>query len=211
MEEKKVKIVSNKKLVLFAVVLVLSIISLGVGVTYAYFVINFTGSASVSTNTAATLNVTSTLTNATAISSKNMGLIASSAVTTSAQKVSFSVTNASTSNVAAVYTVKLSTYTMSKNLSSKYFKWRLATSSGTEIASGNFFDSSIAAEGSTDKTTVTKTGKVLNSTARPLAISATDNLVFYIWLENDSAVSQMYLTGGSFSCKLSVEAQPSKS
>ena len=75
---------------------------------------------------------------------------------------------------------------LTKNLASKYFKWTLMVD-GVAVASGDFADSSIADEGTSDTTVVSDLTKVLipEEEAITLDIGATDNLVFYIWLEND--------------------------
>ena len=58
-------------------------------------------------------------------------------------------------------------------------------------------------------------GNVKNSTLtlatiENFAVGKTDTIKFYIWLENDPKVDQLYLTNGSFSGKLSIVAVPHK-
>ena len=204
------KITSNKKLLISSFVVTLSIIIFGISVTYAYFSLLFEGSLTVDNNIAATLNVSSNLTSLTdAINASQMSLISKEEIESKAKKVEFNVKNESTSNVNAKYLVKLVDFSLTKNLSSKYFKWRLVINPGLnqKVIDGNFLDDKIAPE----KTSSTELASNLTkeiATNLPLNINQTDNLVFYIWLENDSADDQLYLTNGSFSAKLAIEASP---
>lgn len=217
MEKEKMKDIkpSNRKLLVTSTILVVSLVVLGISFSYAYFVLRFTGTADMQNNTAAILNVSSTLTSATAINATRMDLIAADDVDTQAKTVSFSVTNENTSNVNAKYIIKLVDFDVTKNLSSQFFKWKLVVNPGTsgeKTLTGNFLDLSIATEGTSDTAKLTGLSKVLvtEENALPLAVGASDNLVFYIWLENSDTIDQQYLTNGSFSGKLSLEAFPSK-
>lgn len=201
--------------VTFIVVFVISIVVIGVSVSYAFYTANMTGNASVPSSNAAIMNVTTNLAEAGAINAAKLSLIDATDYLTKAQKVEFSVTNETTSNVKAKYIVKLVEMSLSKNLASKYFKWSLVVNAGTSNAktfSGTFADTTIGAEGTTDKTLVSDLTKTLitDANALTLNIGATDNIDFYIWLENDSAVDQLYLTNGNFTGKLSIEAVPTK-
>lgn len=199
---------------IFISVFVVSIIVIGVSVSYAFYTANMTGNATVPNSNAAVMNVITNLEEAGAINAAKLSLIDAADYLTKAQKVEFSVTNETTSNVKAKYIVKLVEMSLSKNLSSKYFKWLLVVNAGTsseKTFSGNFFDTAIATEGTTDKTVVSDLTKTLitDENALTLNIGATDNIDFYIWLEND-LVDQIYLTNGNFTGKLSIEAVPTK-
>ena len=212
MEEKKVKLISNKKLLLSALILVSSIVIIGLSLTYAYFETTYTGSENVTGNKAAVLNVTTTLDSNTAINAQELSLINSGEVESKAKKFTFSVTNNSTSTVKAKYTVNLSNYSITKNLQSKYFKWKLVVNNGgTSKTFQGTFENGTEPNGN-DKTVQNNLSKELIKDAEgvELAVGATNNLTFYVWLENDAGVNQLYLTNGSFSGKLSVEAIPAK-
>ena len=220
MEEKKVKLINKKKLLFSVTILVCSIVIIGFSLTYAYFEVSYTGSENVTGNKAATLNVTSTLQNADAINESEMVLIESSQVEDKARKVTFNVKNENNSNVKAKYTVKLVNYSITKNLSSEYVKWKLVVTHGSGSPStfqGNFLQSNVP-EGTRlqnngqGEDVITSLNKELipENQALELAAGASDTLTFYVWLENDSTKDQLYLTNGKFSGKLSVEAYPSK-
>ena len=215
MEEKKVKLISNKKLLFSSSILVCSIAIIGLSLTYAYFEATYTGSENVLGNKAATLNVTSNLGTVSAITGSELSLIESTEVNAKARKVEFTVSNTN-SNIKAKYTIKLINYSLTKNLSSQYFKWKLdvKTNNGgnAQTFNGNFLDAGIATEGTKDTTVVSGQTKILvnDTNAIELDINETDTVDFYIWLENAANVNQLYLTNGSFSGKLSIEAFPVK-
>ena len=212
MEEKEIKLISNKKLLLSASILVCSIVIIGLSLTYAYFETTYTGSENVTGNKAAVLNVTTTLDTNSAINAPELSLINSGEVESKAKKFTFTITNTNTSTVKAKYTVNLSNYSITKNLQSKYFKWKLvASNSGTSKTFQGTFENGAEPTG-TDKSSQNNLSKELITDAQgvELALGATDTLTFYLWLENDAGVNQLYLTNGSFSGKLSVEAIPAK-
>ena len=132
-----------------------------------------------------------------------------------AEKVSFSVTNSASSGAKAKYTIDLVEMSITKNLASKYFKWALVVNpdgDNRQVFTGDFADESIGSEGNSDTTLVEGLTKTLldEEHALILDIGATDNLDFYIWLENDDSVDQLYLTNGDFSGKLSMNAVPTR-
>ena len=194
-------------------VLVVSIIVIGISLSFAYFTMSIQGSSDTGNNQAAILNVTTTLTTADAINATSLAIIDGSEYLTKAESIEFTVTNNTDSNVNALYTINMTDITISKNMLSQYFKWALVINSDTGNAiTGSFQDLSLADEGNTDTSTVTIGSKVLiaDENARSLSIGATDTITLYLWLENDDNVDQLYLTNGTFSGKLSLNATPVK-
>jgi len=213
--EKKTQKKEITKYSFMVLVFVLSIVVIGVSLSYAYFSANFTGKNETGLNKTAKLNVTTTLTTAPVIDSSQLALIENVDYKTKAEKITFTVTNENTSNVNAKYTIKLVEMSLSKNLFSKYFKWKLVINEGTENEkefNGDFADAETATEGTDDKTELTNLTKQLigEEEALTLAISQTDSIVFYLWLENEAEVDQLYLTEGKFKGKLSMDAIPTK-
>ena len=210
MEKKKNNNRISKKAYILMAVLIISIIVLGVSITYAYFTLNVRSNATTPVNKAAKMNVTTTLESAEEIVASRIPLISSTDVNTSAQKVTFSVTNHDDSNVKAKYTIKLTNTQITKNLASKYFKWRLVIThedNSTDTFNGNFIDSNVT-EGDSSKDILNIGTKELmsSSDAITLDINKTDSIVFHLWLENDEAVDQIYLTEGSFQGRLALDA-----
>ena len=213
MESKKLKKKSFVKNTVLISVLVVSIIVIGISLSFAYFTMSIQGSSDTGNNQAAILNVTTTLTTADAINATSLAIIDGSEYLTKAESIEFTVTNNTDSNVNALYTINMTDITISKNMLSQYFKWALVINSDTGNAiTGSFQDLSLADEGNTDASTVTIGSKVLiaDENARSLSIGATDTITLYLWLENDDNVDQLYLTNGTFSGKLSLNATPVK-
>lgn len=213
MESKKLKKKSFVKNTVLISVLVVSIIVIGISLSFAYFTMSIQGSSDTGNNQAAILNVTTTLTTADAINATSLAIIDGSEYLTKAESIEFTVTNNTDSNVNALYTINMTDITISKNMLSQYFKWALVINSDTSNAiTGSFQDLSLADEGNSDTSTVTMGSKVLiaDENARSLSIGATDTITLYLWLENDDNVDQLYLTNGTFSGKLSLNATPVK-
>ena len=213
MESKKLKKKSFVKNTVLISVLVVSIIVIGISLSFAYFTVSIQGSSDTGNNQAAILNVTTTLTTADAINATSLAIIDGSEYLTKAESIEFTVTNNTDSNVNALYTINMTDITISKNMLSQYFKWALVINSDTGNAiTGSFQDLSLADEGNSDTSTVTIGSKVLiaDENARSLSIGATDTITLYLWLENDDNVDQLYLTNGTFSGKLSLNATPVK-
>ncbi len=201
------------KSVSFMCMFVLLIVVAGITISYAYYTLNMRGSTTTDTNQAANLNITTTITGATAINTSNLVLIDGTDLS-KAEKVSFSVTNNTDSTVDAKYTINLIDMSLTQNLFSKYFKWALVINGDTtNKIVGDFQDETgVIQEGETSTTSQTVATKnlITEENALPLAIGATDTIDFYIWLQDDDNVNQIYLTSGTFSSKLSLNAFPSK-
>lgn len=194
-------------------IFVFCIVLLGVSLSYAFFSARFTGTSDISTESAANLNVTTTLATAPVINTAKLSLIEPEEYLTKGEKIEFTVTNEATSNVKAKYTLKLVEFQLSRNLFSEYLKWALMVESQdgtTKTYNGNFADENYP-EGSDDVTVIDATSKTLISEeeAITLNMNSTDTLTFYIWLEN-ADFNQIYLTNGYLSGKLSMDAYPTK-
>ena len=132
----KNKTKSTKKIVFNSAmriaIFVVAIIVFGISTSYAYYVANIKGQAVVDESKTATLNISTTLESSPAISASKMSIIDASDYLTKGQKVDFNVTNETTSNVKAKYTLKLVDMSITKNLSSKYFKYAIIINAGTD-------------------------------------------------------------------------------
>ena len=202
---------SVKTYTVIVLVFVISIMVFGVSVSYSFFNLQVSGSADTGRNETPPFEVTTTLNDASIIDSAELALIDGADYLTKAESVSFSVTNSPSSAVSAKYTIDLVEMSLSKNLASKYFKWAIVVN-GTETYTGDFVDESVSTEPSSDTEVVSDLTKTLigEEEAITLNVGETDNLVFYIWLENDDVVDQLYLTNGDFSGKLSMSAVPTR-
>ena len=116
MESKKLKKKSFVKNTVLISVLVVSIIVIGISLSFAYFTMSIQGSSDTGNNQAAILNVTTTLTTADAINATSLAIIDGSEYLTKAESIEFTVTNNTDSNVNALYTINMTDITISKNM-----------------------------------------------------------------------------------------------
>lgn len=182
----------NIKEIVFAVSVIVILVSITYRLSYAYFVATVTGNSTATASTigAGTLNVN--FTTSQYVSNDSLMLISDADKATSAEKMLFSVSQATATTVAARYNVYLTELSISNNFKSSDFKWELLRNSSV-IASGNF------------TTAVSGTDFKLNSTALDLAVNATDNLELRLWLSQQD-YDQLSLTNGTFSAKVKIEA-----
>lgn len=204
-----------KNLVL-GVIVILLVITIGIGISYAFYMIGVTGRSDVSQSTAAVLNLTTTLEQVDRINTDKLQLTEitnNNYAEVVTDKVTFTVTNESSSNVNGKYNLYLKELALTRNLSSQYFKWAAVVSgTNSKIVTGNFLDTTnLGVEGNTNRIVVSNLTKTLidDANALTLAPGQTDTVTFYIWLENAN-VDQLYLTNGSFSGKLAIDAVPVK-
>ena len=198
------------------IIAIMLVITIGIGISYAFYMIGMTGRSDVSQSTAAVLNLTTTLEQVDRINTDKLQLTDitnNNYAEVVTDKVTFTVTNESSSNVNGKYNLYLKELALTRNLSSQYFKWAAVVSgTNSKIVTGNFLDTTnLGVEGNTDRTIVSNLTKTLidDANALTLAPGQTDTITFYIWLENAN-VDQLYLTSGSFSGKLAIDAVPVK-
>ncbi len=188
------------------IVLVLALIVLGISMTYAYFTSQITGEPATNIGSGR-LDVTTSLTEATAMNNTKVKLVDSDS---DAEKVSFTVTSASTSTVDGKYDVYLQAVQLSKNLFSDDFKWKLVN--GEQVLGEGTFASperkTEAADGEEANAIVDIKDMKLNTTSISIIPGHTDHLEFRVWLQNSPTENQIELTNGSFSGKLYLEAVP---
>ena len=201
------------------IILVMALVVITVGSTYAYFTNGLQGSATETKGSAAKFDITSSLETANAISAPDLRLIESTEVATKAQKVNFTVENPSSSTIDGQYWVFIKDITITKNLYSEDFKWELLIDNQKTItgefngASGNFKDNATRKDativGEADNVPTTAMDMRLNSELTPITIPVgkTHNLELRLWLENADR-DQLDLLNGSFNGKLYLEAAP---
>ena len=197
-------------------IFVLALVTIGISLTYAYYVANLSGETSIDETNAAIFEVTSSLADTTSITNTKMSLINAEDVKESADKVEFSVTNSINSTVNGQYYIYSIDVHLTKNLYNKYFKWELVrvTQSGENVIDSGNFGTAMRSDPPTpneaDNVLTTTTNIPLNKIALEIPKGKTDNLIFRLWLENDSTVNQVDLTNGTFQGKLKIEASPVK-
>lgn len=185
---------SSKAYIIGALVITVSLIVIGISMSYAYFAnrveeIN-PGNKGV-TISSGNLDMTFATTNT--INATAAGLVNDADFTTKAEHTDFSITLPSDAKVAsATYNLYLTDLNISNNLKSPYLKWSLYKNN-TKVVDGDF--ASIG------------TNTTLNlETAVTISKGTTNDYILYIWLSNDPDVNQTSLLSGTFSGKVGFKA-----
>ena len=189
---------SKKRITLSALIIVMSVIIIGVSMSYAYFIntveeVNVGNQGTTVTSGELTMNFTTV--DDKYINATSASLIDDADVTTEGDYTSFSVTLPSTSDAnSATYSLYLTDLTITDNFKSEYVKWALYNADGTSvISSGNFTTA-------TTGTNMTLQDGILITSGQTTAYR------LYIWLSNDSNTNQIELLNGSLSAKVGFRA-----
>lgn len=187
---------SKKRITLAALIIVVSVIIIGMSLSYAYYVntiqevrpenqgVNITSG-----------ELTMNLTTSEYIAANSASLINDADVTRDADYTSFSVTLPSDADAdSATYSLYLTELTITDNLKSNYVKWALYNADGTSmITSGDF-------QNANSGTNLTLQDGI------SIAKGETNSYRLYIWLSNDPDVNQISLLNGSLSAKVGFRA-----
>lgn len=192
---------STKAYVLGALIITVSLIIIGVSMSYAYFVnrieeVNPDNKEVRITSGDLVMDLATTRT----ITATAVGLVNDTDIATKAEHTDFSVTLPSDAKVdSSKYTIFLTELNISDNLKSEYLKWALYSvnedSTEVEVNSGNFSDIGT-------KTTLTISGDTVINISK----GTTTSYKLYIWLSNDPDNNQVSLLNGSFSGKVGFRA-----
>lgn len=187
---------SKKRILLGSLIIVVSIVIIGLSLSYAYYLntvqeVNPDNQGTNITSGELTMNFTTTQ----YINANSAGLINDTDVVTEGDYTSFSVTLPSNADAAsATYNLYLTELTITDNLKSKYVKWALYNADGTSmITSGDF-------SGATSGTNLTLQSNITINKGE------TNSYRLYIWLSNDPDVNQTSLLNGSLSAKVGFRA-----
>lgn len=181
---------SMKAYVLGALIITVSLVIIGVSMSYAYFVnrieeVNPDNKSLIIKSGELVMNFASTKT----ITANAVSLVNDADITTNAPHTDFSVTLPSDSKIdVAKYSIYLTDLIISDNLKSADLKWSLYNG-GTSVASGNF------------ENIGSNTSLYLKENIE-ISKGSTDGYVLYIWLSNDPNNNQTELLNGSFSGKV---------
>lgn len=187
---------SKKRILLGSLIIVVSIIIIGLSLSYAYYLntveeVNPGNQGTNITSGELTMNFTTTQ----LINANSAGLINDAEVVTEGDYTSFSVTLPSDADATeATYSLYLTELTITDNLNSNYVKWALYNADGSSmITSGDFLNA-------TSGTNLTLQEGI------SISKGETDGYRLYIWLSNDPDVNQTSLLNGSLSAKVGFRA-----
>ena len=187
---------AKKRLILASLIIVMSIIIIGLSLSYAYYLnqvveVNPDNQGASITSGELTMNFATER----VINAISAGLVSDADILTEADYTQFSVTLPSTAKVdSATYTLYLTELTITDNLKSNYVKWALYDGNGTsEITNGTFLNATTGTDLTID-------------TGISISKGETDSYRLYIWLSNDENVNQIDLLNGSLSAKVGFRA-----
>ncbi len=225
MDKSKKKIETVKILIL-----VIALMVLVFSASYAYYTNTKEENPTTTTATSGKFNISSSLdTTGNAIVNTKMVLLNETDLNTKADKLTFTVTSDSETNVDGLMDIYLKEIKISKNLKSSDFHWELLqkvdeTGEDTTTIDGEHYKkiASDTFDKLTDKTGTTATVPTeddakavveaenlkLNSNSISLPQKKEQTFIFRLYLLNNPNANQIELTEGSFQGKLYLEAVP---
>ncbi|MBO5096536.1 MAG: hypothetical protein J6B98_06645 [Bacilli bacterium] len=199
---------SLNKYVIMCVVFVISIIAIAFSISFAYMESDILGELTETKVNTGTFDIKTSLTNTTAINTKNMMLISEDEIEDKSNKISFTVQAASTTGKAGEFNVYLKDVIIDKGLIDPNFKWQLLMDDEI-IGEGDF--SNIDTDGIKSETnTNTDTTNYYDMFYLKKAISFKEfnesTLEIRVYTLNDSTVNQNNLLYKTMQAKIGVEA-----
>lgn len=199
---------TKKRIILGSLIIVMSIVIIGLSISYAYYLntieeVNPSNQGTNITSGKLSMNfTTSQYINATAA-----GLINDEDVLdpSNSNYTEFSVSFADDNSVSsATYNLYLTEISMTQNFKNEDVKWALYNSSNSQIASGNFSTANLSSTANGDGTY--NADDITLASSVTITPGTTNSYKLYIWLSNDSQTNQIDLLNGSLSAKVGFRA-----
>ena len=199
---------TKKRIILGSLIIVMSIVIIGLSISYAYYLntiveVNPGNQGTNITSGKLSMNfTTSQYINATAA-----GLINDEDVLdpSNSNYTKFSVSFADDNSVSsATYNLYLTEISMTKNFKNEDVKWALYNSSNSQIASGDFSAANLSSTANGDGTY--NADDITLASSVTITPGTTNSYKLYIWLSNDSQTNQIDLLNGSLSAKVGFRA-----
>lgn len=199
---------TKKRIILGSLIIVMSIVIIGLSISYAYYLntieeVNPENQGTNITSGKLSMNfATSQYINATAA-----GLINDEDVLdpSNSNYTEFSVSFADDNSVSsATYNLYLTEISMTQNFKNEDVKWALYNSSNSQIASGNFSTANLSSTANGDGTY--NADDITLASSVTITPGTTNSYKLYIWLSNDSQTNQIDLLNGSLSAKVGFRA-----
>lgn len=199
---------TKKRIILGSLIIVMSIVIIGLSISYAYYLntieeVNPDNQGTNITSGKLSMNfATSQYIKATAA-----GLINDADVLDPGNNnyTQFSVSFADDNSVSsATYNLYLTEIKMTQNFKNKDVKWALYNSLNDQVANGNFSTATLSSTANGDGTyNANDIALANNITITP---GTTNSYKLYIWLSNDDQTNQIDLLNGSLSAKVGFRA-----
>lgn len=194
----------SKNYVIICAIFVVSLLILGISLTYAFFETDISSNFTETKFTTGTFSMDTNLTDASVINATNMTLLNTDEVESKSEKINF--TAQAKNNTNAKFNIYLKNITISSNMIDSSFKWQLLADNKV-ISSGDFSDITKNGKLSTSKTStnlikyydtyyLTKVGKFNGNNEM--------NFEIRLYLLN-SSVDQSSLIDGTFEASAAIE------
>lgn len=199
---------TKKRIILGSLIIVMSIVIIGLSISYAYYLntieeVNPENQGTNITSGKLSMNfATSQYINATAA-----GLIDDEDVLDPSNNnfTQFSVSFAEDNSVdSATYNLYLTEISMTQNFKNEDVKWALYNSSNSQIASGNFSKANLSSTANGDGTYNADNITLKNDIT--ISPGTTNSYKLYIWLSNDDQTNQIDLLNGTLNAKVGFRA-----
>lgn len=199
---------TKKRIILGSLIIVMSIIIIGLSISYAYYLntieeVNPENQGTNITSGKLSMNfATSQYINAT-----SAGLMDDENVLDSSNNnyTEFSISFADDNSVSsAMYNLYLTEIKMTQNFKNEDVKWALYNSSNSQVASGNFSTVTLSSSANEDDTYNAEDITLASSVT--ITPGTTNSYKLYIWLSNNDQENQIDLLNGTLSAKVSFRA-----
>ena len=199
---------TKKRIILGSLIIVMSIVIIGLSISYAYYLntieeVNPENQGTNITSGKLSMNfATSQYIKATAV-----GLIDDDDVLDPSNNnfTKFSVSFANDNSVdSATYNLYLTEISMTQNFKNEDVKWALYNSSNELIANGNFSSATLSSTANGDGTYNADNITLKNDIT--ISPGTTNSYKLYIWLSNDDQTNQIDLLNGTLNAKVGFRA-----
>ena len=199
---------TKKRIILGSLIIVMSIVIIGLSISYAYYLntieeVNPENQGTNITSGKLSMNfATSQYINATAA-----GLIDDEDVLDPSNNnfTKFSVSFAEDNSVdSATYNLYLTEISMTQNFKNEDVKWALYNSSDVQVANGNFSTATLSSTANDDGTYNADNITLKNDIT--ISPGTTNSYKLYIWLSNDDQTNQIDLLNGTLNAKVGFRA-----
>ncbi len=197
---------SKKRVILGSLIIVVSIVIIGLSLSYAYYVNTIRETNADNQGASLTSgNLSMDFTTSQNIKATSASLINDADILSEENNnyTAFSISFAEDNTVSeATYNIYLTDISMTENFKSSYVKWALYRANNTLVTQGDFSNVTLNGTGSGthNASDITLASESITS------VEGTKSYKLYIWLSNDPDNNQISLLNGSLSAKVGFRA-----
>lgn len=197
---------SKKRVILGSLIIVVSIVIIGLSLSYAYYINTIRETNADNQGASLTSgNLSMDFTTSQNIKATSASLINDADILSEENNnyTAFSISFADDNTVSeATYNIYLTDISMTENFKSSYVKWALYRANNTLVTQGDFSNVTLNGTGSGthNASDITLASESITS------VEGTKSYKLYIWLSNDPDNNQISLLNGSLSAKVGFRA-----